>query len=93
MHCQPVILLFTVPSCETRTITFTDASAANAGTINNWQWNFGDPGSGASNTSTLQNPSHTFVAAGTYTVTLTVTTDKGCVSNVYSNPVTINPRP
>ena len=84
---------FTAPSCETRTITFTDASAANAGTINNWQWNFGDPGSGASNTSTLQNPSHTFVAAGTYTVTLTVTTDKGCVSNVYSNPVTINARP
>lgn len=84
---------FTVPSCETRTISFTDASVANAGVINNWQWNFGDPGSGAANTSTLQNPTHTFAAAGTYTVTLTVTTDKGCVSAVHTSQVTINARP
>jgi PKD repeat protein len=34
-----------------------------------WLWDFGDPGSGASNTSTLQNPTHTFAAAETYTVT------------------------
>lgn len=84
---------FTVPSCETRTISFTDASIANAGTLTNWQWNFGDPGSGAANTSTLQNPTHTFATAGTYTITLTVSTDKGCVSAVYTSQVTINARP
>ena len=35
-------------------------------------WNFGDPTS-ASNTSTLAAPTHTYLRAGTYTVTLTVT--------------------
>jgi gliding motility-associated-like protein len=34
-------------------------------------WNFGDPASGASNTSTAANPTHTFSGPGNYTVTLT----------------------
>src|ERR1035437_4024671 len=42
-------------------------------------WNFGD-----TNTSTQQNPQHTYSAAGTYPVTLTV------FSNCSSNSVTIN---
>lgn len=37
-----------------------------------YAWNFGDPTS-ASNTSTLANPTHTYLRAGTYTVTLKVT--------------------
>ncbi len=36
-------------------------------------WNFGDPTSGAANASTLENPSHTFSAPGTYHVTANVT--------------------
>jgi PKD repeat protein len=36
-----------------------------------YAWNFGDPAS-ASNTSTAQKPTHTYLRAGTYTVTLTV---------------------
>lgn len=85
---------FTIPSCETGTITFTDGSVANAGTLTGWSWNFGDPGSGPFNTSILQNPTHTFATAGTYTVTLSVTTNNGCVSlPVASIPVTINARP
>ena len=43
-----------------------------------WAWSFGD-----GNTSTLQNPSHTYVTAGTYTVTLTATNTGG--SNTVSN--------
>ncbi|MGD1848386.1 MAG: PKD domain-containing protein [Salibacteraceae bacterium] len=39
----------------------------------NFQWNFGDPASGASNTSTATFPSHTFSGPGSYVVTLTVT--------------------
>jgi gliding motility-associated-like protein len=35
-----------------------------------WAWNFGDALSGASNTSTTENPSHAFSAPGAYTVTL-----------------------
>ena len=83
----------TIPSCETRTISFTDISTPNSGTLVGWSWNFGDPGSGPLNTSTLQNPTHTYSTAGTYTVTLVVTTDKGCVSTNPPVPVTINVRP
>jgi PKD repeat protein len=53
-------------------ITFTDASSDPDGTIASWSWTFGD---GAS--STLQNPSHTFAAPGSYDVTLTVTDNDG----------------
>ncbi|OWY23806.1 PKD domain-containing protein [Sphingobacteriales bacterium UPWRP_1] len=48
-------------------VTFTNTS----GNSNAYSWNFGDPATGSSNTSTLTNPSHTFSAAGTYTVSLT----------------------
>ena len=46
------------------TVNFTDTST---GVINGWLWNFGD-----GSTSTEQNPSHTYQAAGSYVVTLTV---------------------
>ncbi len=42
-----------------------------------YSWDFGDPTSGT-NTSTLSSPSHTYINEGTYTVTLTVTTNLGC---------------
>ena len=38
---------------------------------NQWVWNFGDPSSGASNSSINQNPNHTFTKPGLYNVTLT----------------------
>ncbi|MCB0642107.1 MAG: PKD domain-containing protein, partial [Phaeodactylibacter sp.] len=48
--------------------------------IAGWDWNFGDPASGAANTSTDQHPMHTYAASGTYTVSLTVTDQSGCTS-------------
>ena len=47
------------------TSTFAPCPQTNA-----WLWNFGDPSSGATNTITTQNASHTFSAPGTYTVVL-----------------------
>ncbi|MBF0495015.1 MAG: PKD domain-containing protein [Deltaproteobacteria bacterium] len=47
-------------------VQFTDTST---GTPTKWAWNFGD--SSATSTSSLQNPSHTYSAAGTFTVSLT----------------------
>jgi gliding motility-associated-like protein len=86
---------FTVPSCDTRRISFnSSASQANAGTITGWRWNFGDAASGAANnTSTDPNPDHIFSGTGTFNVTLTITTNKGCVSAVFPRQVIINPRP
>ncbi len=37
-----------------------------------FSWDFGDPASGASNTSNLQEPSHLYAVGGTYEVTLSV---------------------
>jgi gliding motility-associated-like protein len=53
-----------------------------------YAWNFGDGASGAANTSTLTNPSHTFSSAGNYTVTLTVSGPCNAPATV-SIPVTI----
>ena len=47
------------------------------GTIASYAWNFGDGG-----TSTAANPNHTYPATGTYTVTLTVTDDRGGIATV-----------
>jgi PKD repeat protein len=54
-------------------VTFTDLSTdVPPGTIASWVWNFGD-----GTTSTAQNPTHTYVAGGTYNVSLTVTDNEG----------------
>lgn len=64
--------------------------------IANYQWNFGDPSSGASNTSATMYPSHNYANTGAYTVSLIVTTTNGCKDtmtksnyiNVYPSNVT-----
>lgn len=71
-------------SCNT-TMQFSDISTSSLGSVQSWAWAFGDGG-----TSNLQNPTHTYAAAGTYTVSLTVTDITNC-TNTYSHPVTINP--
>ena len=84
---------FTVsgPACVARDITFTDASVPNGGNLVKWTWNFGD-----GNSSVLTNASpltHRYTNAGTYNVTLQVETNTGCISTVFTKPVTINVLP
>ena len=57
------------------TVDFTDLSSFVLGTIISWDWDFGD-----GNSSTEQNPKHSYTMPGTYTVILTVTGDNGCSS-------------
>ncbi len=60
-------------------ITFTDQSTA---VPQSWLWDFGD-----GNTSTMQNPTHTYTTSGTYTVTLTVSNTLG--SDVSTQTITV----
>ena len=67
--------------CKNTPIQFTDHTTSNYGTPGPWSWNFGDPGS-ASNSSTLQNPSHIYASTGNYPVELIVSSSKGCVKTL-----------
>jgi type IX secretion system substrate protein/PKD domain-containing protein len=53
-------------------VTFTNTTTTNQGDSVLWYWNFGDTPSGLSDTSTLKNPSHTFVGPGLHNVCLSV---------------------
>jgi subtilisin family serine protease len=87
---SPPIPNFSVNSnsiCEGGTVQFTDLSTAN---ITSWSWSF--PG-GSPATSTAQNPTVTYAAAGTYDVTLTVTNSFGTETITTTNAVTVNTLP
>jgi PKD repeat protein len=47
---------------------------------NSYSWDFGDPSSGAANTSVARNPNHSYAVAGTYTVKYKVCSSFGCDS-------------
>lgn len=64
--------------CAGDSVQFADISSIANGSITNYDWTFGDPASGASDTSMLQNPSHLYNTAATYTVMQIVTSDMGC---------------
>lgn len=59
--------------CWGTPIAFTDNSSPGTGSIVSWLWNFGD-----GLTSTQQNPTHTYVSAGIFNVSLQVTDVNGC---------------
>ena len=77
-------------SVSGNTVNFTDASTG----ATTYSWNFGDPASGADNTSSSPNPSHVYNTDGTYTVTQTVSNNCGSqtttqVVNITANTPTV----
>ncbi|MDD4373952.1 MAG: PKD domain-containing protein [Bacteroidales bacterium] len=66
--------------CLTESILFSGV----ADNVVSWFWTFGD-----GNTSTLQNPTHTYLSAGTYNVNLSVVTAQGCTNDA-STQVVVN---
>ncbi len=74
---SPPVANFTV-SVEERTATFTNTSAL----ADSYTWDFGD-----GNTSTDENPVHTYASDGVYEVTLTANNDNGQTTT--TQPVTI----
>jgi gliding motility-associated-like protein len=89
VHTNPVADFTATSECFGTATTLTDISTSVTGTVTGWDWDFGD-GVG---TSILQNPTYTFNSPGFHNVTLTVTSDSGCVHDttiaveVYSLPV------
>ncbi|NOT49750.1 MAG: PKD domain-containing protein [Chitinophagaceae bacterium] len=67
------------------TVNFQDISTGGAV---NWQWDFGD-----GNTSTLQNPSHTYTSYGSFDVTLIATNGFGCADTIVRPDYIVITRP
>ncbi|PJB55606.1 MAG: hypothetical protein CO098_15980, partial [Bacteroidetes bacterium CG_4_9_14_3_um_filter_41_19] len=68
---------FTTPSspvCINQQIAFTDISSND---VVSWMWNFGD-----GTFSAMQNPAHSYLSDGNYTVQLTVTNQNGCINTI-----------
>jgi len=77
-----------VSPCSPYTVSVSNSTPS----VGSYQWDFGDGGS-----STLPNPSHNYTAAGTYTITLTLTMQSGCTTELtktvtvgHPNPITAN---
>ena len=66
-------------------VRFSDASQ---GLVTSWQWDFGDGGS-----STEQDPTHEYTAAGSHTVRLTVTGPEGNDVVVLPGAISVGPGP
>ncbi|MDO9341080.1 MAG: PKD domain-containing protein [Bacteroidales bacterium] len=80
-------------NCTENNVQFTDLSQPGGGSqIVTWLWNFGDPASGISNTSNLQNPAHIFNITGVHNVTLTTTNANNC-SGTKTMPITVGTGP
>ncbi|RYY41129.1 MAG: PKD domain-containing protein [Chitinophagaceae bacterium] len=72
-----------VPGCAPANVTFTATSTVSSGSIGSYFYEFGD-----GQTAQIQNPSHTYAAAGTYTVKLTSTSTENC-SDIITKTLTI----
>jgi gliding motility-associated-like protein len=84
---SPVAIFSTTGSCEGTVVQFNDSSTITTGTITDYAWDFGN-----GDTSSVQNPTSIYTNAGSYTVTLIITSNSGCNDTV-SNVITINPLP
>ncbi|MGE5425410.1 MAG: C25 family cysteine peptidase [Syntrophothermus sp.] len=83
----PVAAFVADEVCVGNPTTFTDQSNGNGSALV-WNWNFGDPASGVNNNSTMQNPTHQYPAAGTYSVTL-VAANSGCSNEIIQDVVVL----
>jgi gliding motility-associated-like protein len=94
VHPKPVVEFETPEICLADAgATFINKSSLPSGdnSILTYLWDFGDRNANAQNpgTSTLENPTHVYTAFGNYTITLTVTSDKGCSFSL-SKQLTVN---
>jgi gliding motility-associated-like protein len=86
----PIVTISAPAPCESA--IFSGSSTAVTGSVTSYNWNFGDPPSGAANTSTLQNPTHQFPSVGTYTLSLQIVSNQNC-SSTFTVALLVRPNP
>jgi gliding motility-associated-like protein len=69
-------------NCDAFTMSFNNLSTSPL--INSFYWDFGDPASGANNTSNLQFPTHTFSDTGVFTIKLVTNRGQQCPDSTTS---------
>ncbi|MDA3821140.1 MAG: PKD domain-containing protein, partial [Bacteroidales bacterium] len=74
--------------CAGQNVQFYDSSTVSSGNIISWEWDL----SGNLGQSSVQNPLNVYPDSGSYSVNLSLITDKGCTDNA-SNTVSIFPVP
>ncbi len=74
--------------CQGGNIRFTSTSNGEGSTVASQFWSFGD-----GNASSEVNPSHTYAASGNLIASLYVVNSLGCVSNTYTDTITVNAKP
>lgn len=79
------------PICRGNPVQFNDRTRTNHGIINSWKWDFGVSSNNA-DTSRIQNPRFNYPDTGTYTATLIVGSDLGCVDTI-KQPIRIIDKP
>lgn len=93
IQCPPVAAFTFSPInvCDSAIVTFTDNSTPGDSIIN-WHWNFGDPTSGADDSSSQKNPQHYYNVPGLFPVSLTTTTSAGCTSTASDTVIVLHPQ-
>lgn len=77
--------------CVNGTATISDASTIASGSITTWNWSFGDNTTASYNNGSPFTKNYT--AYNNYTITLSATSDNGCVSDVASRVLKVHPLP
>ncbi|MCB9188105.1 MAG: PKD domain-containing protein [Flavobacteriales bacterium] len=89
VHPIPVADFSWLDVCEGVAIDFIDESSISSGTVDAYQWDFGD----LIGSDVNQNTSYLYGTPGQYNVVLTVTSDSGCIDSetyqveMFANPV------
>ncbi len=77
-------------ACTDGSIQFLNETRYLFDTSVSYEWNFGDPNSGADNTSFSKDANHTFSGSGFYTVSLSASDGQGCILS-FSTEVEVIP--
>lgn len=87
IHPKPLASFTFAEVCDGNVTPFTDNSSINSGSINTYNWDFGD-GSSAGGTA----PSHQYLNVGNYNVNLAIVSDQSCTDDTTIVAI-VNPNP